>query len=172
MLILLPLEFWDEGRGQQKADMKNKPALRWLGNLLKDIFLKGLDVHWEISSRLQIQKVKGWSKLDKLLHVLTAPTWDRQRKSLFFICRDGRLKSLAPVPAQGKRQCPCCFLWGCSLFRFLELCRWFRFEKCLVENTNGFFSIKPCKTQVIPCLLLLLTKMLIHLILLEGFRTN
>lgn len=28
MLILLPPEFWDGGRGQKKADMKNKPSVR------------------------------------------------------------------------------------------------------------------------------------------------
>lgn len=28
MLVLLSLEFWDGGRGQRKADMKNKPSVR------------------------------------------------------------------------------------------------------------------------------------------------
>lgn len=43
MLILLPLDSWDGGRGPQKANMKNKPAVRWLKNILIDFFSRGFE---------------------------------------------------------------------------------------------------------------------------------
>lgn len=114
MLILSPGESWDGGRGPQKANMKNKPAVRWLKNILID-FLRRIWMSTGKSPAVcKSRKLKGWCSLDKSSHILTVPTWERQYKLLFLLKKERKLEALAP--AQGTKQCPCCFFLGCKLF--------------------------------------------------------